>query len=331
MGRGLRVGVITNDQGHALVDTAFARLSNLPTVEVTGGCFCCRYDDLNSRLDDLLLSAHPQVVFAESVGSCTDLVATVLKPLLEQGAGRLAPSSFSVFTDARLLLRRLRGQEMPFSQDVTYIFDKQIEEASMLVINKADLLTPQTLPEIKQKAASAFPDKTRLLQTSLTPEGVWHWVDWIQSPKASLPLNSLQIDYGRYAAGEAALAWLDQEVHLHLPPGTGKPHLESALQQFAAALAGRGAAIGHIKCIIRSENVEVKLSLPTLEEPGWQDRIPHLSGDWVHLLVNARAQISASELSALLQAALQAPGVQVILKEGASFHPGAPKPTHRIG
>ena len=75
MAKGLRVGVVTNDQGKYLVDTSFMRFSNLPTVEVTGGCFCCNYDDLNQRLDELIAAAHPQVIFAESVGSCADIVA----------------------------------------------------------------------------------------------------------------------------------------------------------------------------------------------------------------------------------------------------------------
>ena len=77
------MGVVTNDQGKYLVDTAFFRLSDLPAVEVTGGCFCCNYDDLDARLAQLIATAHPDVIFAESVGSCADIVATVVKPLLE--------------------------------------------------------------------------------------------------------------------------------------------------------------------------------------------------------------------------------------------------------
>jgi len=46
MAQGKKVAVITNDQGRYLVDTAFTRLSEIPSVEITGGCFCCRYDDL---------------------------------------------------------------------------------------------------------------------------------------------------------------------------------------------------------------------------------------------------------------------------------------------
>ena len=41
-----RVGVITNDQGEELVDTAFLKNHDLPTLQVTGGCFCCNYAKL---------------------------------------------------------------------------------------------------------------------------------------------------------------------------------------------------------------------------------------------------------------------------------------------
>jgi len=36
---GSRVGVITNDQGEQLVDTEFIKGFNIPTLEVTEGCF----------------------------------------------------------------------------------------------------------------------------------------------------------------------------------------------------------------------------------------------------------------------------------------------------
>ena len=51
--RGLRVGLVTNDQGDQLVDTALATQARLPVVEVAGGCFCCRLPDLLSSLDTL--------------------------------------------------------------------------------------------------------------------------------------------------------------------------------------------------------------------------------------------------------------------------------------
>jgi G3E family GTPase len=106
MAQGKRVGIVTNDQGRYLVDTAFFRSLNMPAVEVTGGCFCCNYNDLDARLSQLQAQAQPDVIFAESVGSCTDIVATVVKPLLQLNQ---TPATLSVFVDCRLLERRPAG------------------------------------------------------------------------------------------------------------------------------------------------------------------------------------------------------------------------------
>jgi G3E family GTPase len=178
--QGQRVGVITNDQGKYLVDTAFFRLATIPTLEVTGGCFCCNYHELNNRLVDIIAASQPDVVFAESVGSCADIVATVVKPLLKFGQEQFSLASFSVFTDARLLHQRLLLQEMPFSDDIVYIFDKQIEEAGLLVVNKTDLVSAQAVEEIQALLAEKFPGKRCLFQNSLTTQGVLPWLNQIQ-------------------------------------------------------------------------------------------------------------------------------------------------------
>ncbi|MGA2380559.1 MAG: GTP-binding protein, partial [Spirochaetia bacterium] len=105
--RGVSVGVITNDQGSNLVDTAFLQSLGIKASEVTGGCFCCNLPDFQRMLEELQEIAAPQVVFAEPVGSCTDLVATVMKPLAEaQGPSRKI-GSLSVLTDIRLIRQRL--------------------------------------------------------------------------------------------------------------------------------------------------------------------------------------------------------------------------------
>ena len=51
--RGKKVGIITNDQGKYLVDTAFFRAENIPTMEVTGGCFCCNFHEFHDNFHRL--------------------------------------------------------------------------------------------------------------------------------------------------------------------------------------------------------------------------------------------------------------------------------------
>src|SRR5690242_20016016 len=78
---GARVGLITNDQGSQLVDTAMLSSHGFPVEEISGGCFCCRFNSLMDAARKLTTATRPDIFVAEPVGSCTDLVATVSYPL----------------------------------------------------------------------------------------------------------------------------------------------------------------------------------------------------------------------------------------------------------
>src|SRR5262245_1089986 len=79
--QGRRVGLITNDQSSGLVDTAMVDSHGYPVQEITGGCFCCRFNTLTAAAERLTEAAKPDVFLAEPVGSCTDLRASVQYPL----------------------------------------------------------------------------------------------------------------------------------------------------------------------------------------------------------------------------------------------------------
>jgi G3E family GTPase len=141
--QGLSVGIVANDQGGGLVDAArFGAMGgngseNQALVEeVTGGCFCCKLDELVQRLGTLVEGNRPDVIFAEPVGSCTDLVATVLRPLAEVYGMELSLGAYAVLVDGLRL-----ADQRAFSPEVDYIYQKQMEEAEILVVNKVDLLS----------------------------------------------------------------------------------------------------------------------------------------------------------------------------------------------
>lgn len=334
MAQGWRVGVVTNDQGKYLVDTAFVRLSDIPAVEVSGGCFCCHYDDLHARLATLRDEVRPDAIFAESVGSCADVVATVIRPLLTLSNSPAQPTSFSVFADARLLHRRLLGLPMPFTDNVVYLFDQQIEEAGLLVINKIDLLTPEQATEIEQLAHRRFPGKQIRRQNSLDTQDIAEWVKLIGHGALAMPEREVDIDYARYGEGEARLAWLDQEVVWTVREGQGRPVVTTMIEQIATAIRAQGWGIGHLKFMARGEQGEAKISVPTLEEPGWQDRLPSLRGRRIEVLINARVEAEAHALHDLVQKALEETarrtGATLSESKVTFFHPAEPRPTHRL-
>jgi G3E family GTPase len=339
-GQGLRVGIITNEQGKHLVDTGFLRANNLPALDVTGGCFCCHLDDFADRIGEMAEQTSPHVIFAESVGSCTDLVATVIKPLLDWRKTAAVPSSLSVFADSRLLLRYLDGQELPFSDGIIYIFEKQIEETELLVINKIDLLTEADTHRLLELAGKAYPHKQLLAQNSLERWAVSRWLDLLQREAGSPPLVSLDLNYDAYASGEGKFVWFDREYNVPSDSASQREALKTFLLRLADELPRAVNAVAHIKCLVSDGDNAVKLNLTGLDSPAdaWQNQTDHLAelnSGQLRLLVNIMAEGEIEPvrrtLDDLIQRYLIQLGMDIEPVSAFERVPGYPQPTMRIG
>ena len=268
------------------------------------------------------------------MGSCADIVATVVKPLLKFGNPRVQPSTYSVFVDSRLLLRRVEGLALPFSEDVVYIFYKQIEEAGLLVLNKADLLPADGRKHLAEWAEGREQGCPWKFQNSLSNESVISWVDALQGG-AVVPQGALKINYDRYSRGETQMAWLDETLSLDIPGGEGRQVVMAIIEALLAGLSNEQAAIGHLKFILESGGVSTKLSFTSLEDPNWRGTLPRGLGHEIRVLVNMRAELEAERLRQILQAALHRTAEIFDFRYEEShvdfFHPAPPKPTHRLG
>ena len=110
LGRGQKVGLVTNDQAQDLVDTTSLRAQGFPVEEVPGACFCCRFNDLVDKVGQLESSQRPDVILAEPVGSCTDLVATVVQPLKDLYGDRFEVGPYPVLFKPSHGLRILKSE-----------------------------------------------------------------------------------------------------------------------------------------------------------------------------------------------------------------------------
>lgn len=334
--RGLRCGIITNDQGRGLVDTVLARERAGAVAEITGGCFCCRLEELVSAVGTLSAKERPDVFLAEPVGSCTDLMATVLLPLgrMYDLPIRLAP--LSVVLDGRRAYQTLvsRGRSRDFSKDVGYIYRKQIEEAEILVINKTDLLPAAQLAKLKELLAADFPGREIFAVSARTGDGMEGWMASIEGGGCA-PAEIMEVDYRRYGEGEARLGWLNATVQI----GTGRKGVDGAivLHGLVHAIAGelerRAVAIAHFKMTLQDGRGNTMRAQVTRdgEKPMLSGALdgPVRGGT---LLINLRAEAAPEDLAAAVQAGFAATLAEVTheVTEMEYFKPGQPQPTHRI-
>lgn len=334
--QGIWAGVVTNDQGKYLVDSRFIASAQIPFGQVTNGCFCCNYNQLDEQINQLREERGVQVIFAESVGSCTDLIATVVKPLQVYKKGEAERITLSIFADAALLFDLVQNRHSPFSKNIGYIYSKQIEEAEILVVNKTDLLNSGVLDELKILLAEKFPEKTILYQNSLDTESVGKWIETLNQSSGEVisERKSLDIDYHVYGAGEAELAWFDQEIEIHSENADAPQIGRQIIEQILEGTAIRQWAIGHLKFILETNDCTEKISFTTNVNRRDLDELTVSKAVEAKLVINARIETEPDELKQMVAGIVQTirnENKATILELNTSaFKPGFPNPTHRM-
>ncbi len=383
-GRGKRVGLITNDQGTGLVDTQTSKLegSSLgssssrdagekPMVrEITGGCFCCRADELAGALKEMQAGEDkPDVFIAEPVGSCTDLVATVLLPLEQNYGQTFRRAPMSVVIDAKRAWGHYfgtgRAAGNAFSKDVAYIYLKQLEEAELLVVNKLDLLKQPQQEKLLARLALDWPEKRMLSISARSGEGCEAWLDLLLGEETQ-PKTLMEVDYERYAVGEALMGWFNAKLRVEVTGKTvdGNKLLLKPAREIQKELEAGGAELAHFKMSLECGTGLPPVSHEPLVGKAVAVRVKGLStvhglqaratlavvnavrnGDAAELsrrmeggfteaelLVNLRAEADPSWMDEVVTRHLNTArrGLKFTWLDKASFRPGKPQPTHRV-
>ena len=324
---GIKTGVITNDQGIKLVDGDFFKSLKIPNRQVVNGCFCCNYNDLEANIQSLIETNETEIIFAESVGSCTDIVATVLKPLLHFRPA--AQVTVSMFADVRLLQMILKDGTNLFDETVNYIYLKQLEEAGIIVINKIDLINTGQLREIMQLMQEKYGSKILLYQNSLDEDHIKHWLHTLNNYQSAGMLPSLNIDYDIYAAGEAELAWFDQELEIYSADNNAEQCTEDLVNNIYKKINEHQYPVGHLKFLI---NRQTKISFTSNTQPAAAIKIQPAVA--TALLINLRVQTAPELITQLIEAAIEdveiKSGCKIIVNSLSAFQPDYPQPEYRI-
>jgi hypothetical protein len=277
------------------------------------------------------------VVIAEAVGSCTDLQATVVRPLREYHGHELQVAPLTAIVDPLCYSAFSRQWDGAACQsELAYLYRQQLEEADIIALNKVDLLDEGQVARLVDALAARFPHARVLPVSALKGIGIDELIQLWGAPEPA-GARRIEVDYDRYGAAEAQLAWANQVLELRASGGrTFAPAewAERLLSLLAHASLGRGYSIGHVKVVVETPDGLTKASLARGHVvPAFDERQTVASATGTATL-NARVECEPSELRGLIAEALatssRTAGAELAPQRGDAFRPGWPEPVHRL-
>lgn len=337
IGRGKKLGIVTNDQSGYLADTLIVRQMidalSVPVEEVVSGCFCCKFDELIDRIDRILVHG-PDILLGEPVGSCTDFFAAVANPIKFNYGEAFVFAPFTTLVDSERVRELLLSEiPTPFPEEVAYLFGKQLEEADIIVLNKVDMIAVTECRRLMDALKERYPRKEVLAVSARNGQGMEAWLEQLVSGRPSPGTVLTQIDYDRYAKAEAVLGWLNAAVKITSNrPFEPAALLDRMIRNINDAFCTRNAGIGHLKLALTNQGQTQWANIThSNNEPSIGGKpMGEITG--ATLLINARVQMTPEILEADVRTAVVVTIAQLDLGaeilELQCFSPAYPNPPY---
>ena len=132
-----KAAMISNDLGHgvSLADDRFARLSGCNASQITDDCICYVNEQLADRLNGYYDEGF-ELVVSDIPGFGVGALEHVYHGLAEKFPGQFELAPFTVLVEPKTVELLRSGQ----GGDQEYLYNTQLVEADLIVLNKCDLL-----------------------------------------------------------------------------------------------------------------------------------------------------------------------------------------------
>jgi G3E family GTPase len=326
---GKTVGIITNDQAADLADTSLLQHTFVNVAEVAGSCFCCDFKGLRKAIDSLGSTNKPDIILAEPVGSCTDLSATLINPMKEMMKTEISVSPLTVLADPSRLKKVLHGTA-DLHPSAAYIIKKQLEESDIIAITKSDLYSSEEISILEAELKKNFPECEIGVLSAKTGAGVEEWLQLVMTGEDA-GKHITEVDYDKYAEGEAVLGWLNCSASLSGENIDWDSFTRKIMQDLAAKFDAENLPVGHVKIMVENGDQYISANLtggPETLSYRWSAG----TGSSAEMIVNARVEMSPSGLEQLFLNSLENVTnnhIQARIRRIRSISPGYPNPTYR--
>lgn len=152
--------IIENEIGTAGVDGKALGGQGYQVRELTAGCICCTLaGDLLATVDEIKKDLGPRWLLIEATGIAQHRIADLVRQHLGYGA---PPPLTLALADAERWFELMDGLPM--------LISRQIEGADLVLINKSDLVAPETLAAVTAEVRALTGPETPSYPTSAVAE-----------------------------------------------------------------------------------------------------------------------------------------------------------------
>lgn len=330
-----RVAVITNDQGETLVDTKMMETLGFTYAEVVNGCFCCRFPEFITKIREILSRINPDIILAEPVGSCTDLLATVYAPLNQYYGETINLSPYLVLIDSSTILNynqsfRLTSPREPLG----FLISWQIKEAEVLGLNKVDLVSSKQIERIEE-IVKEINGEAEIIQISARTGYNIDKLTEILLTRNHRSKPSTEVNYDVYSKAEKELGWFNASCKVVFKQRIDlESYARNLMNEVAKQINTRGGLITHEKMLFLTKNSLIKASF--IVSNGLIDFVGKFPKELseVNIIINIRAKLEPEDITESVEEAFNNinPRFNGERKDWLfkSFKPPYPKPYYRL-
>lgn len=243
-----KAAMISNDLGRqSLADHKLALLAGCNATELTGSCICYMTDTLAEQLDRLFHMDQCELVISDIPGFGVGALENVYHRLTERYPGQYPLAPFTVVTEPRSL--DLLSQDP--QGDIAQILNAQLLEADLILLNKADLLSPEDCQGAVAWLETAYPQAQVLSISAVTGQGMDTLAQALLQGTASMHHPAF-LQHGcqhEAAIGRMSEYYLQYYTTVCCKDFDGNAYLLALAEAVQKSLQGPGWEIPHLKLL----------------------------------------------------------------------------------
>lgn len=300
--------IIANDLGANLVDTNLTQTSGCTVAEIASGCICYQMDNTIDQIRRLRDKDGAVFVMSDIPGCGVGALDHVYHRLAQDCADEFTLSPFTVVVDPERLRMIMPEQaDINLPEELVYLLKLQLEEADLVVLNKADLLDREDVDRYVDFLKAACPDIPVIVISALQKTNIAELADFITTHETQLKNFSVR-NNKEFEDAEAKLTWYNRRLYLKTKDGSKvdcNAVVDDMIEAIRMGLIERKRNVPHLKTFATSGNGDFsKASLIGVDydiEYAQKLLRPHKN---LRMIINARAVCESRPLSRLMDDAL---------------------------